>query len=145
MKTRRGSCLCRQVTFEVNGEIRGVGQCHCSQCRKVSGTNGNAIFIVSQSRFEWLTGEAETKKFSLPSGWFVLRCNACGSPLPQSHDGKNVWVIAGLMDDPIETDIKQHIFCGSRADWDRTAAEPREFEEWPTTFTADRATEGESS
>jgi hypothetical protein len=132
MKSRRGRCLCGHISFEVRGDIRGVGQCHCSQCRKVSGTNGNAVFIVSNERFDWLGGESDTMKFSLPSGWSVLRCTTCGSPLPQSHDGKNVWVIAGLMDDDLETDIKQHIFCGSRADWDRAASDAAEFEEWPS-------------
>jgi hypothetical protein len=132
MKRRRGRCLCGHVSFEVTGDIRGVGQCHCSQCRKVSGTNGNAVFIVSNARLNWLGGESDTVKFSLPSGWSVSRCAACGSPLPQSHDGKNVWVIAGLMDDDLGTDIKQHIFCGSRADWDREASDATEFEEWPS-------------
>jgi hypothetical protein len=129
MKKRRGSCLCGAVVFEVTGEIRGVGQCHCSQCRKVSGTNGNAVFLVSKADFAWISGETDTKKFSLPSGWSITRCVTCGSPLPDSYDGKNVWVIAGLMDDDLETDIKLHIFCGSRADWDLSSAEAREFEE----------------
>jgi len=60
-----------------------------------------------------------------------LRCNRCGSPLPQSHDGAHFWVIAGLMDDALETNLKLHIFCGSRADWDREDPEAKEFEEWP--------------
>jgi hypothetical protein len=33
------------------------------------------------------------------------------------------------MDDPLETDIKQHIFCASRADWDREAPDAVRFEE----------------
>ena len=132
MTKLHGRCLCGAVRFAVAGSVAGVGQCHCSQCRKVSGTNGNAVFIVSKERFEWLSGEAHTRKFALPSGWSVLRCETCGSPLPQSHDGQRVWVIAGLMDDDLGTTIKRHIFCGSRADWDRNAADVQEFDEWPT-------------
>lgn len=131
VEKRIGSCLCGVVRFAVAGRIAGVGQCHCSQCRKVSGTNGNAVFIVGKERFEWLAGEANTVKFSLPSGWSVLRCENCGSPLPQRHDGERVWITAGLMDAKLDTDIRRHIFCGSRADWDRDAADAEEFEEWP--------------
>ena len=109
-----------------------MGQCHCSQCRKVSGTNGNAIFLVGAKRFDWLSGGDHTEKFSLPSGWSVTRCQTCGSPLPRSYDGKQVWVTAGLMDDPIETDIQRHIFCGSRADWDTESPSSEGFEEFPT-------------
>ena len=131
MTKLHGSCLCGAVTFSVAGSVAGVGQCHCSQCRKVSGTNGNAVFIVRKERFEWLSGEAHVKTFALASGWSVLRCETCGSPLPQCHDGHRVWVHAGLMTDDLGTDIKRHIFCGSRADRDRNAADVEEFEERP--------------
>ena len=131
MRKRRGSCLCGLVRFAVEGEVQGVGQCHCSQCRKVSGTTGNAVLVVEKKRFEWIAGEHDSQRFSLPSGWSVSRCRSCGSPLPQSHDGERVWVTAGLMDDALETDIKWHIFCGSCADWDREASDSKAFDEWP--------------
>ena len=83
---KRGSCLCGAFRFSIDGEVARVGQCHCSQCRKVSGTNGNAMTIVSKIDFEWLAEEAETERFSLPSGWSCMRCGTCGSPLPDSHD-----------------------------------------------------------
>jgi hypothetical protein len=35
------------------------------------------------------------------------------------------------MDEPLGTDIKMHIFCASRADWDRAARDALEFDEWP--------------
>ena len=126
---RHGSCLCGAVKFAVTGTIRGVGSCHCSKCRKVSGTNGNAIFLVPADRFEWVDGQDHTDNFAFPSGWGVTRCQDCGSPLPASHDGKLFWVPAGLMNDPLETDIKQHIFCGSRADWDKEAVDAQHFDE----------------
>ena len=128
---RTGSCLCGRVRFAVTGEIEGVGRCLCSQCRKVSGTNGNAVFIVPNDRFEWLEGESSTTNFSLPSGWSVLRCRECGSPLPQSHDDKQTWVTAGLMDDDLMASVRLKIFAGSRADWDHDASNLIEFEEMP--------------
>ncbi len=36
-KTHSGSCLCGAVVFEVNGPLRDVIACHCSQCRKTTG------------------------------------------------------------------------------------------------------------
>ena len=130
MTTRQGSCLCGAIKFSVKGEIRGVGSCHCSKCRKVSGTNGNAVFLTPKDHFEWVL-DGDTQAFSFPSGWGVSRCKECGSPLPQSHDGQQYWVPAGLMDDPLETDIKQHIFCASRADWDSESPDARSYDEFP--------------
>lgn len=130
-KRRLGSCLCGRAKFSVAGEVQAVGQCLCSQCRKVSGTNGNAVFLVPNSHFSWLGGEPEVVKFSLPSGWSVVRCAGCGSPLPQSHDGEQMWIAAGLMDDDLDAATAYRIFVGSRADWDREADSVAEFDEFP--------------
>ncbi len=132
MATRAGSCLCGNVTFEVDGAITGVGSCHCSKCRKVSGTGGNAQFIVRTERFRWIRGQDHLQAFRRPDGWGPDRCRTCGSPVPQSFDGgRRMWVPAGLMDDDLATDIKLHIFCGSRADWDHEAPDARHYDEYP--------------
>lgn len=129
---RKGSCLCGTVTFDVAGSIAGVGSCHCSKCRKVSGTAGNAQFIVGARRFRWLSGHDSIVTFKLPDGWGAARCGRCGSPLPDSFDGgKRMWVPAGLMDDPLDTNVVQHIFCGSRADWDRESPDAKHYHEHP--------------
>jgi hypothetical protein len=133
MTRLEGSCLCGSIAFEVEGPIRGVGSCHCSKCRKVSGTAGNAQFIVRASRFTWTRGQDQGAIFKLPSGWGPTRCKVCGSPLPETYDGgQRVWVPAGLMDSPLDTEIIQHIFCGSRADWDREAPDAKSYEQYPT-------------
>jgi hypothetical protein len=38
--TIRGGCLCGGVRFEVDPPFIRVGHCHCSRCRKHSGTFG---------------------------------------------------------------------------------------------------------
>lgn len=130
MEACRGSCLCGALAFEVTGPIRGVGSCHCSKCRKVSGTNGNAQFIVRAHEFVWLRGSDQLVHYTRPDGWGAPRCATCGSPAPHSFDGgERIWIPACLMDDPLGTDIKQHIFCASRADWDREAPDAVRFEE----------------
>jgi hypothetical protein len=131
MSNLKGSCLCGAVTFEVTGPIRGIGSCHCSKCRKVSGTAGNAQFIVPIERFSWVCGEEKTQVFKLSDGWGPRRCATCGSPIPDTYDGQRMWVQAGLMDDPLGTDIKLHIFCGSRADWDRESLDAQSYGEAP--------------
>ena len=133
MTGKHGSCLCGACTFEVAGPVRGVGQCHCSLCRKSSGSNGNAIFLVPVERFTWLQGEDHQTTYTRPnSKWSISRCSTCGSPMPRSYDGKQVWVVAGLMDDPLEVGIEMHIFCGSKADWDFESETALSFEEFPS-------------
>jgi len=132
MPELRGSCLCGAVSFEVTGPVRGVGICHCSKCRKVSGTSGNAQFIVRSEKFRWHQEPDGIVTFKLSDGWGPSRCKVCGSPVPDSYDGgQRMWVQAGLMDDRLEAEIVQHIFCGSKADWDREAEDARSYDEYP--------------
>ena len=76
------------------------------------------MIIVGVRRFCWTAGETHTKAFRLPDGWGPTRCTTCGSHVPESYDGKRMWVPAGLMDDAIDAQINGHIFVASKADWD---------------------------
>lgn len=116
-----GSCLCGKVRFVVDGKFGPVGQCHCSKCRKASGTDGNAVFYTAAKSFRWLQGEGEIAKFYVSStrGWHSSFCTTCGSPTPHSNrDGKIYFVPAGLLDDdPGFRGYAAHIFVGSKAPW----------------------------
>lgn len=127
----KGQCLCGDVRFEVEGPVAGIGQCHCSLCRKASGTNGNAVFLVPKARFSWSAGEACIVRFELRPSWSIARCSRCGSPLPQCYDGAQYWVPAGLMDDALDTQVKIHIHTSSMADWDRIPDGHRHFAQFP--------------
>jgi hypothetical protein len=131
MTTRKGSCLCGALTYEIEGELDGVWMCHCSNCRKASGGTGNAILIVPRQNFRWLTGEDHRSTFTLRPTYTMTRCSTCGTPLPAEEDETNIYLTAGTLDDPIGVGIKTHIFCGSRADWDFDMEGARHFQERP--------------
>ena len=44
--TATGGCICGQVRYGLIGPLPSVGFCHCSQCRKASGTGSNAVMNV---------------------------------------------------------------------------------------------------
>jgi hypothetical protein len=117
----KGSCLCGKLQFVIEGKFGPVGQCHCSKCRKVSGTDGNAVFYTSATSFRWLQGEDQTTTYYVAGeqGWNTTFCTTCGSPAPQSsRDGKIYFVPAGLLDDdPGFRGYAAHIFVGSKAPW----------------------------
>jgi hypothetical protein len=115
----RGSCLCGGVRFEITGKVSGIGQCHCSLCRKASGTASNAVVLTATRSFRWVRGEDLAQKWERPIGRGSTFCRVCGSPLPGLHpSGKVFWVPAGLLDDDPGTRIEQHIFVGSKAPWE---------------------------
>ena len=116
-----GSCLCGGVAFEVVGKTSEIGQCHCSKCRKVSGTTGNAVFYVAAQNLRWLRGMDLIKSYvvSEESGWTSTFCGRCGSPVPHTDkNNKFYFVPAGLLDDdPGHRGFAAHIYVGSIAPW----------------------------
>lgn len=115
----RGSCLCGAVAFEIDGKFGPAGQCHCSKCRKVSGTDGNAVFYAAAANLRWVTGEGERLQFESAGGWAPWRCRRCGSPVPHTDPAGKIWFVpAGLLDDdPGFRGYAAHIFVGSKAPW----------------------------
>jgi len=129
MTVRTGSCLCGARAYEIEGDIGGVWVCHCSLCRKVTGSNGISILIVPKTQFRWVAGEDHGATFELRPSYSVTRCKTCGTSLPAETDEKNVYVTAGTLDVPLGEGVRTHLFCASRADWDRDDAEVRFFDE----------------
>ncbi len=129
MTNRTGSCLCGARRYEIEGDLDGVWMCHCSLCRKASGSVGNAILIVPKERLRWLSGADHGETYALRPTYTITRCRTCGTPLPAEEDDMNVYVTAGTLDEPLGAGIRTHLFCASRADWDRDAADVRHFEE----------------
>ncbi|ETX87208.1 glutathione-dependent formaldehyde-activating enzyme family protein, partial [Vibrio parahaemolyticus EKP-028] len=39
MEVLKGSCLCGKVKLEVADEFKYMGNCHCSECRKFTGSD----------------------------------------------------------------------------------------------------------
>lgn len=129
MTKRRGSCLCGARRYEIEGELDGVWMCHCSLCRKVSGSNGAAVLIVPRERFRWLSGADHGRTYELRPTYSVTRCATCGSPLPLEEDATHVYLPAGSLDDALGAGVTNHVFCGSKADWDFEAETVRHHDE----------------
>ena len=130
-KMLKGSCLCGGVQFEISGQASGISQCHCSLCRKASGTAAIATFSVPAGQLKWLSGEDIVKTFERPSGYGNTFCSVCGSPVPDADAKRTRFSIpAGLLDGDPPLRVTQHIFMGSMAEWEKTAAEAPHFDEF---------------
>lgn len=113
-----GSCLCGTRRYEIDGEVSGVYVCHCSLCRKASGSTGNSILIVPKSNFQWVSGEDHGVTYELRPTYSITRCQTCGTPIPAEEDDKSIYITAGTLDVPLSKGIRTHFFCASKADWD---------------------------
>ena len=65
-----GSCLCRAVRYRFEGPIHVFQYCHCSRCRKFTGSAYASNIILDPEQFTWLGGEESVGRFELLSNNF---------------------------------------------------------------------------
>ena len=85
-----GSCLCGAVRYRVQGPFMRFVHCHCSRCRKATGSGHATNLIAEAANLEWIAGRDQTQRFDLPSAksFATAICRTCGSPVPRlSRDG----------------------------------------------------------
>src|SRR5262245_55145748 len=109
---RTGGCLCGAVRYSVRGEPVHVGRCHCTDCRKESGSAYTIYAHWPVDRFE-LTGEIvgyEGRGF----------CPRCGSRLldPPGPDDDLVEIRLGTLDDaPFGLKPETEVWIKRREPW----------------------------
>ena len=115
-----GACNCGAVAFEIIGDLSGVFVCHCSICRRATGSNGIAVVVVDNDAFRWIRGEDYIATWKKPDAdWQMWRCSTCGSPVPGINDETRMFVPAGLILDGGESlKVIHHIWVDSKAAWD---------------------------
>ncbi|MGD8421220.1 MAG: GFA family protein, partial [Gammaproteobacteria bacterium] len=55
----KGRCLCGEVAFELQEPVPNLYQCHCSLCRRVTGSAANAALRIPAAQFAWLAGREQ--------------------------------------------------------------------------------------
>jgi hypothetical protein len=120
MTTHTGSCLCGDIRYEIRGTIPGLYQCHCSLCRKVTGSVAYTAFMVPAKDFSWRTKDRKIRHFQRPTGFRNDFCERCGSPVPFAMEAEGLaYIPAGSVDGALlGTRVTNHIFVASKADWD---------------------------
>jgi len=118
-----GSCLCGGVRFEVELPFRRANVCHCSRCRKGSGSIGHVQGRVPRERFRLLAGEELVASFRPKDGKVKAFCTVCGSSLFGGDwpDGEEVSVRFGVLDGDPEIRPEYHTFVADIPAWDRVA------------------------
>ncbi|KZL19894.1 Glutathione-dependent formaldehyde-activating enzyme [Pseudovibrio axinellae] len=128
-----GSCLCGTVQFEVQGTFKKFFFCHCSHCRKGSGSAHGSNLFSFDAEFSFSRGAGAVKSYNVPSTQHKRSfCESCGSPVPTyDHENSFLVVPAGSLDTPVKTEPSAHIFHASRANWDDKLEAAPHFDELP--------------
>ena len=133
----QGSCLCGGIQFEAS-EVPLIALCHCSMCRKATGSAFEAGAPIPAEAFRLTKGADLIQTYESSPGNHRAFCRVCGSPAPsRSPDGKLYYAHAGcFLDDP---GVKPalHMFTGSKAAWWEIEDELPKFEAWVSGYGPD--------
>ena len=79
-----GSCFCNKVSYEIINNLGIFRYCHCSRCRKFTGSAFASNILVLPEYFRWLFGEEYIGRYEPeePKYFATTFCKNCGSSLP---------------------------------------------------------------
>jgi hypothetical protein len=117
--TLSGSCLCGAVKYEVAGEAQRFYHCHCSRCRKATGTGHASNLFLQPAVLSWLSGQEHIRQFKVPEAvrFGNQFCAICGGRLPRQPQEDTVVIPAGSLDGETPIRPQARIFTDSRANW----------------------------
>jgi hypothetical protein len=115
-----GGCLCGGVRFELDEVPVAAGWCHCTRCRRRTGTSGSVQAQIVPGSLRVLQGEELLRAYEPADGFAKVFCSACGSSMWSRHptDPGRISVRLGVFDgDPgIRPSYRQ--FVAYAAPWD---------------------------
>ena len=118
--------MCGGIRFEFTKPAGPFELCHCSRCRKVTGSAFFSGLYVRVEDFRLVEGKElittyEAPILREPPAYRVSFCSRCGSPVPNPEPptrlGAVLEIPAGLLDDDPEMKPDKHIFVELKSPW----------------------------
>lgn len=114
-----GSCLCGKVAFILYVRPQKYYRCHCSLCRKQSGTGHNMATVVPSRDFDWAHGTENIATWQRPQGYRNDFCVNCGSTVPNLlRETPYVWVPVGLIENRFNMTCAGDFCTNDAMPWD---------------------------
>ncbi|WP_395019552.1 GFA family protein [Dongia sp.] len=113
----RGACFCNTVQYTVEDSFEYAMICHCSQCRRTTGSAFKPFAGIKRGKLRLTAGDAALLVHGDAEG-NDTHCGACGSLLYSVvREGKYLHVAMGSLIDAPSIRPTAHIFVGSKAPW----------------------------
>lgn len=115
-----GSCLCGAIKVELKGTIEDIIHCHCSLCRKNSGTAYATNGFINACEFHVIDPQNKLGTFEFKPGKNRHFCSVCASPIYSSNSDnpEKLRIRLGILDSAITERPMSHNFVSSKGNWD---------------------------
>ena len=112
-----GKCLCGNIEFSGDTEIKLMANCHCSDCRAATGAAYSTLLFVDEDAIH-VTGTPKIFKHKADSGADMEKhfCPDCGSQLfgRNSNRPKTLSIRAGTLDQTSLVKPAVNVYLDSR-------------------------------
>lgn len=117
-----GHCTCGHVRYRLTDRPLFVHCCHCTWCRRETGSAFAVNAMIESDRLELLTGRVEMVDTPSASGkgQQIARCPRCHVALYSHYAGSGAilsFVRVGTLTDPAECPPDIHIFTSTKLPW----------------------------
>ena len=85
-----GGCLCGEIKYEIDGEPALVGNCHCDDCRRLTGSAFATNVFFKDEDIKLVKGVPKTFEHIADSGNKMVKefCGSCGGHLFGTNSGR---------------------------------------------------------
>lgn len=112
-----GKCLCGQVEYSVEDGFAYALNCHCSSCRRATGSAFKPFAGIERTKLQITRGSEGLLTYGGALAHDV-HCGKCGSLLYSVvREGEFVHVTLGTLVEEPSIRPSAHIFVGSKAPW----------------------------
>jgi hypothetical protein len=116
---RTGQCLCGSVRFRIDGDLQTFAYCHCTSCRRSSGSAFMANSEIRTSQLHWMQGRDFIREYESSPGKFRAFCSGCGSPIYARHPAQpeHLSMRLGLIEGDPGHRASAHFNVSEKAAW----------------------------
>jgi hypothetical protein len=128
----RGRCACNAVAYEVSDEFVVAFNCHCSNCRAMTGSAFLPWGEIEREKLRVTKGAGSLTVDGDADAAHAMRCGRCSSLLYwTARDGTFVRVPYGSLIDEPALKPTAHMFVASKAAWYEILDDLPQHDEYP--------------
>jgi hypothetical protein len=117
-KMIHGECLCRSIQIEMEDDFKYAFYCHCSLCRRRTGSAFVSIGGIESEKINVIQGEPLLFKEGETTDGYRAICSKCHSSLfSVLMDRKRTHVNFGVLKNEPSRKPDHHIYVASKASW----------------------------
>jgi len=132
-KEFNGSCNCGEIKFKAYGDVSDFVLCHCSYCKKDTGSGNASNIFLKKYRMTWIGNQLLIRNYNIPNTLHSKSfCAQCGSALPFEMEDINILMLpAGSIDEDLDVNPRAHIFSSNLKSWEEDSESLIKYEKLP--------------